>query len=1031
MNQFEVSEPILNSPFEEPKEHWWIEEGEAPQRRSGRRMAHYFWRDPRSATKESAEADVGTMIELKLVTRIRQRQAAWCRAGHPGASRTTLELLEHWSREGRKQPLFFAQREAAETIIFLTEARADFLQGLDVPRDEPSDEQRAAGYAGFRRYACKMATGSGKSTVMGMVAAWSILNKVADRSDARFSDVVLIVCPNVTIRDRLRELDPAAGDASLYLTRDLVPRRLMPALTQGRVLVTNWHVFEPQAPAGGARVVKTGRAERRVETISIGEKTTTARGTRYLRLEDFERQRNAGMLDVIEEVRDKVGNLIKVRVQSTRHVESDAALVERVLREAGSKKNILVLNDEAHHAYRIRRAEPDDNEDEDDDPEEFYREATVWIEGLDRVQKLRGINFCADFSATPYYLGRIGPEANRPFPWVVSDFGLVDAIESGLVKIPQLAVRDTTGASIPGYFNIWHWILPQLTAAERGGKKAAPKPEAILKYAHTPIAMLAGLWLEELNRPREDPEDRRPPVFIIVCKNTQIAKVLYEWIAEDKPPYGIPHSKIDAFKNRGAEVNTIRVDSKVVAETDSGEAKSDEMRWMRFTLDTVGKTVWPIDTLGRPLYPEGFSELAAKLGRPLTPPGRDVRCIVSVGMLTEGWDCNTVTHVVGLRPFMSQLLCEQVVGRALRRTVYALNDQDKFSEETAKVFGVPFQIIPFKANAGGATPPPTKRWHVRALPAKSEFEIRFPRVEGYTQAIRNRIAVDWAAVPELVLDPTKIPPEVEMARLLPTNNGRPSFTGIGGAQQVNLNPYRVGRRLQELLFDLARDVSSDLVNRRRCEVPSHVLFPQVLAVSKQFVETKVRPLAPFELRDAFLSPFYGWIVERLGEAIRPDRDAGEAPELPRYEARRSAGSSGDVDFWTSREVRDVRRSHVNYVVADTKKWEQSAAFLIDTHPATRAFVKNAGLGLAIPYLHNGQSHEYLPDYVVKLSDGRNLILETKGYDELESIKRAAAERWCAAVTAEGSFGAWLYRVAKHPSEARTILDALAKQPSHA
>ncbi len=142
----------------------------------------------------------------------------------------------------------------------------------------------------------------------------------------------------------------------------------------------------------------------------------------------------------------------------------------------------------------------------------------MWVDGLDRIDKLRGINFCVDLSATPYYLGRVGQSANRPFPWVVSDFGLIDAIESGLVKIPQLAVRDTTGAAIPGYFNIWHWILPQLTPAERGGKKASPKPEAILKYAHHPLAMLGGLWEKEVEDWKANRDDLRPPVFIIVCK---------------------------------------------------------------------------------------------------------------------------------------------------------------------------------------------------------------------------------------------------------------------------------------------------------------------------------------------------------------------------------------------------------------------------------------------------------------------------------------------------------------------------------
>ncbi len=1030
MSSFEVSQPILNSPFEEPKAHWRIVEGEPAERREGRRLAHYFYRDPRSAPKSGTETDTGTMIELKLVTRARERIAAWHAAGWPGASRTTLELLAYWSREGRAQPLFFAQREAAETVVFLAEARADFLQGIDVPRDEPSDERRRDGYAGFQRYACKMATGSGKSTVMAMLAAWSILNKLADRSDARFSDVVLIVCPNVTIRDRLRELDPKTGDASIYRTRDLVPEHLLPTLSQGRIIVTNWHIFEPRTPGVGAaaKVVKAGKPERRLETITIGDKTTTARGTRYLRHDDFARQVAAGLLDVIEEIRDKAGNLVKVRVESTRYVESDTALVERVLgREVGGKRNVLVLNDEAHHAYRVRREEPDEDEDEDDELEEFYREATVWIDGLDKIAKLRGINFCVDFSATPYFLGRVGPDANRPFPWVVSDFGLIDAIESGLVKIPQLAVRDTTGAAIPGYFNIWHWILPQLSTAERGGKKAAPKPEAILKYAHTPIAMLAGLWEEEWRRKRtEGEEDSRPPVFIIVCKNTQIARVIYEWLAEDRPPHGIPHSKIAPFRNQGDANNTIRVDSKVVAETDTGEAKSDETRWMRFTLDTVGKLAWPVDTLSRPVYPDGFVELAGKLGRPLHPPGRDVRCIVSVGMLTEGWDCNTVTHIVGLRPFMSQLLCEQVVGRGLRRMRYELNDDGMFSEETATVFGVPFQVIPFKVSPGGTAPPPAKRWHVRAVAAKSGFEIRFPRVEGYTQAIRNQIAVDWNAVPTIRVDPQKIPPEVQVGSLMPTPAGRLTVHGPGALREVTLDPYRAGRRLQELKFDLALALARETLLGGRCQIPRQALFPQLVSVVDKYLDEKVVVERPADLRDVFLAPYYSWVVERLGGAIAPAVSQGEEPELPRYETRRGPGSTAEVDFWTSRDVREVVRSHVNYVVADTHKWEQSASYIIDTHPAVAAFAKNAGLGFAIPYLHNGQPHEFVPDFLIRLaeSDDRFLILETKGFDELEEIKRAAAARWVKAVNADGRFGEWQFAVAKSIGKVRRILDAL-------
>jgi len=451
----------------------------------------------------------------------------------------------------------------------------------------------------------------------------------------------------------------------------------------------------------------------------------------------------------------------------------------------------------------------------------------VWVDGLDRVNKSRGINFCVDLSATPYFLGRVGRETNRTFPWVVSDFGLTDAIESGLTKIPQLVVRDTTGNPVPSYFNIWRWILTKLTPSERGGKKANPKPEAVLKYASIPILMLAGLWKdlrEEWERDRAG--DPRPPVFIIVCKNTKIADVIYRWLGENDPPSGIPPAKIEGFLNTKERKNTIRVDSKVVAETDTGEAKSDENAWMRRTLDTVGKTEWPKDRQGRSIYPEGFEELAKELERALHPPGRDVRCIVSVGMLTEGWDCNTVTHIVGLRPFMSQLLCEQVVGRGLRRSSYEVGDDGKLTEEVAKVFGVPFEIIPFKENKEGARPS-VIRHHIHSLPEKAAFEIKYPRVEGYRQAIRNRMTIDWSTAPTLTIDPMKIPPEVEVKATVPSNKGRPSLTGPGKLEKVDLNPYRSGRRFQELVFDMAAELTREYVNRRECEAPAHVLFPQM------------------------------------------------------------------------------------------------------------------------------------------------------------------------------------------------------------
>ena len=1047
MNSFEVPEPILNTPFQEPAHHWYIREGEEPQKRAGRRPSIVY--PPRDERKDKHVAwsltdgtlrpseDYSPGYDLALVNLLRERVAAWRKevcAGGGNVTRTTLQLLQWWRREGRARRLFFAQIEAAETIIFLQEARADFRQGVIVPRDEPAEE----GYSGFLRYACKMATGSGKTTVMGMLAAWSILNKAHNRGDARFSDVVLVVCPNVTIRSRLRELDPEGGEASIYRTRDLVPPELMKDLTKGKVLVMNWHVFEPQVVhAGGerSRVMKAGREERTRETIRIGAKTTTARGSRYLTQDDFQRQVAAGLLNPVpgSDETDKHGNLIKVQVESVRFVESDTALINRLLgREVGGKKNILVMNDEAHHAYRIKRAEPDEEESdlfgEEEDAEDFFQEATVWINGLDRINKNRGINFCIDLSATPYFLGRVGQETNRPFPWVVSDFGLIDAIESGLTKIPQLAVRDTMGADIPGYFNIWKWILDhKLTSAERGAKRANPKPEAILKYANHPIAMLGGLW-EEVQVEWEKAERDRTPVFIIVCKTTQLAKVMYEWLAEGKPPTGIAPSKLKGFLNAPNKTNTIRVDSKVVHETDTGEAKGDEVRWMRFTLDTVGKTGWPTDRQGRPIYPEGFEELATKLERPLTPPGRDVRCIVSVGMLTEGWDCNTVTHIIGLRPFMSQLLCEQVVGRGLRRASYEVDESGKFTEEVAKVFGVPFEVIPFKANAQGPPAPPPNRKHVHALPGKARFEIVFPRVERYTQAVRNRILVDWNTVAPLVIDPMQIPPEVEMKAALPNNRGRASLTGPGRIENVTLNPYRSGRRLQELIFDLAGALTRDYARQSTCDVPAHVLFPQIVAVVTRYLHEKVKPVSPADKVDAFLSPYYGWVIERLMNAIRGDGATGEVAEVPHYEANRAPGSTGDVDFWTSKDVREVVHCHLNYAVADTLRWEQSAAYYIDRHQLVAAFVKNAGLYFSIPYLHNGEMHDYYPDFIVRLKTDPvlHLILETKGHgDPLEDIKTAAAHRWVNAVNAEGSYGKWQYAIVHKVGEIDEVLSRMS------
>jgi type III restriction enzyme len=619
---------------------------------------------------------------------------------------------------------------------------------------------------------------------------------VAAPTDDRFSDTILIVCPNVTIRERLQELDPSSGDLSLYRIRQLLPPHRMEELRRGEVMIANWHRLAKKETntvnGDSAKVVKTG--------------------------EPVEIVKNAG----------KANESVEVK-----YFESDAAWFKRIRQELGSGKgrspHWLVFNDEAHHAYRRGDVTGEEQTlDEDKDlARKHDREATIWIEGLDRINKLaggarrRGINLCVDLSTTPFHIQGSGNEVGKPFPWIVSDFGLLDAIESGLVKIPQLPARDVTGADEAAYFNIWRWV--QAKAEEDGyGKK--PTPELVMNYASAPINLLAAEWRQRfVEWERTSKQQHRhpvPPVFIVVCRDTAVAKEVYGWLANGNDGYGVSPPW---FKNQPGQEVTVRIDSKVIEDIEEGGTK-DETRRLRFILDTVGKAEWPGGKA-----PEEWAELVRKHNEKLAlsraegvagedndgslkwmdervPPGRDIRCIVSVAMLAEGWDANTVTHIVGLRPFGSQLLCEQVVGRALRRKSYALNEETRmFAEETAKVFGVPFELIPFKVSPAGPTPPTPDPNHIYSVPEKADYEITFPVVTGYHESGQFDVFVDWERVAKVTIDPMKIPQTVELTPLT-TPEGALAAYGPGDKPVLSLKAWRAMFRDQQIAFKLAREI---------------------------------------------------------------------------------------------------------------------------------------------------------------------------------------------------------------------------------
>lgn len=1032
-----VSNPIINSPYKAPAHHWHIAEGRQPDKRDGRRPGSYFLRVPESAARGRRAEGTGNLFDedvkgqeylLDLANLLRQRVQEWRDRHYAGATSITRELIELWRQPDRAHPLFYAQLEAAETVIFLVEGPADLRQGINVPMDEPGEAARAQGYRAFLRYALKMATGSGKTTVMGMLAAWSILNKVADPQAAAYSDTVLIVCPNVTIRDRLQELKPERDDLSLYRTRELVPAHRMADLRRGEVFITNWHNLERRelTDVNGqtAKVVKRGIPVETERAIKPGPK---------LSLADIERQVVLGAFQILKIDRDRQGKPKAFTIRETRYFESDAAFLRRILGgRKGRSSAILVMNDEAHHAYR--RGAATSTEEEDEEGKANAREATVWIEGLDRINKAlggrgNGIRLCVDLSATPFYIQGSGNEVGKPFPWIVSDFSLLEAIEAGLVKVPQLPTDESGGTDVPPYFNVWRWVEQKSRAEGLIGPVTVTE---VMRWATSPIVTLAQSWRETLARWKAHFKDgnRRhdvPPVFIIVCKDTTIAKAMYAWLADGDPQHG---AGVPEFRNQPGREMTVRIDSKVGEDIAAGGSE-DETRRLRFVLETIGRTEWPggrvpddyaalVEKVNRKLEEEGRSKERID---PAVPPGRDIRCIISVAMLSEGWDATTVTHVVGLRPFGSQLLCEQVVGRALRRTSYTVDaESGLFTEETAQIFGVPFELIPFKVEGGKPTPPTPPANHVYADPAKVEYEIEFPVVDGFQDPGIFKVAVNWDRVGELVLDPNEVP-DSALLKGLATADGRLLAYGPGEAIKVDLDEWRARVRPQQVAFELANALSRKWREDRGEGIPTHRLFPQMLAIAQQFMATRLDCVGSRQPQDLAINPYFGKALAMLTQAMDIVDESGKSKERAII-TNGPAGvrSTAQINFYTGKDLHAATKCHANAAVFDSD-WEREAAELLDAHDGIEAWVKNERLGLAITYRDKeGNPRKYIPDFLVRLRDGRLLIIEIKGQLGDAHLKKAAAERWCRGVNNDGRFGIWSYHLCLQRSALGKLLE---------
>ncbi len=797
----------------------------------------------------------------------------------------------------------------------------------------------------FVRQCCKMATGSGKTIVMAMVIAWQILNKVANPQDARFSKNVLVVAPGLTVKNRLAVLEPAARD-NYYETFDIVPSALLDKLRQGKVLVRNWHALA---------------------------------------------------WDSEEQIK-------KRRSVDNRGAKSDEAYTRDVLGEMANARNLLVINDEAHHAWRVNW-EAEGKYLHARDLKDSAEEATVWIGGLDRLHSSRGILTCYDFSATPFTPSGKKSSEEALFGWIVSDFGLNDAIESGLVKTPRVVVRDDAVPAAKTYKSRLYHIYNDPDVKDDLNRRAEPDeplPDLVLNAYY----LLGYDWREAWKAWREA-ELPTPPVMITVCNRTETA-------ARIKHAFDSKRIHIDELCD---PERVLHIDSKVLDEAEAKEEPAAPLDVPDESNDAEEKDAPVERKLTKAAQAELLRRTVDTVGK-VGQPGEKIQNVISVGMLSEGWDAKTVTHIMGLRAFTSQLLCEQVVGRGLRRTSYEVNPETGlFEPEYVNIFGVPFTFLPHEGGEDGPPPPPKPKTPVEPDPAKAEFEIRWPNVVRIDRVFQPRLTLDWSRVRPLELNAAQT---AQVAELAPILEGKPDVTKI---DCIELERLAREFRTQRIIFETARDVFDQV--KHTWQGSREVLLAQLVQIVEQFIRSDRIAISPplfyqDELRRRLIITLnMSRVVQHVWEAVRQENTERLMPVFDRDHPIRS---TGDMRTWyTGKPCERTRKSHINVCVYDST-WEASDAFVLDNSDAVSAWVKNDHLGFEVLYVYWGVVRKYRPDFLVRLKNGDMLVLETKGQDtEQDKVKRRYLDEWTQAVNAHGGFGQWRSAVVRSPGEIRDIL----------